>query len=57
MGKLKKEIILTIKTKICKTKREKEKKKYMRNYYYERKNLLSHLINCVKELEHVCINK
>ena len=26
MGKLKKQIILTIKTKICKTKREKEKR-------------------------------
>ena len=29
----------------------------MRNYYYEGKNLSSHLINCVKELENVCINK
>ena len=38
-------------------KEREGKKKYMRNYYYEGKNLLSHLINCVKELENVYINK
>ena len=29
----------------------------MRNYYYKRKNLLSHGINQVEELENVCCNK
>ena len=33
------------------------KKKHMKNYYYKRKNLLNHLINCVEELESVCLNK
>ena len=29
----------------------------MKNYYYKRKNLLNHLINCVEELENVCLEK
>ena len=33
------------------------KKEYMRNHYYERKNLLNHVINCVEELENVSLNK
>ena len=35
---------------------EKEKK-YMKRYYYKRKNLLNHLINRVEELENVSLNK
>lgn len=31
----------------------KSKKEYLRNYYYQRKNLLNHLINSVEELENV----
>ena len=38
--KLKKEIILTVKIKMFQTEIEKEKKEYMRNYYYKRKNSL-----------------
>ena len=33
------------------------KKEYMRNYYYKRKHLINHLINCVEELENVSLNK
>lgn len=29
----------------------------MKKYYYERKNLLNHLINRVEELQNVCLNK
>ena len=29
----------------------------MKNYYYKRKKLLNHLIDCVEELEGVCINE
>ena len=36
---------------------EKEKKWYMRNYYYKRKNLLDHFLNPVEELENVSFNK
>ena len=35
-------------------KREKE---YMRNYYYKRKKLSNHLINCIEELENISLNK
>ena len=36
---------------------DRERKKYMRSYYYKRKNLLNHLINRVEELENVSFNK
>ena len=29
----------------------------MKKYYYKIKNLLNHLINCVEELENVCLGK
>ena len=29
----------------------------MKNYYYKTKNLLNHLIDCVKELGNICLNK
>ena len=44
----KKEVMVTIKMKICQMKIEEEKE-YTRNYYYKRKNLLNHLINHVEE--------
>ena len=40
-----------------KMKIEKEQKEYMRSYYYERKNLLNHLIDRAEELENVTQNK
>ena len=33
------------------------KKEYMQNYYYKRKNFFNLVINHVKELERVCLNK
>ena len=33
------------------------RKEYMKEYYYKRWILLSQLINCVEELENVCISK
>ena len=53
MEKSKKEMMLTIEIKIHQIRIEKEKKEYMRNDYYKRKNLLNHLIICVEELEKV----
>ena len=35
----------------------RERKKYAKNYYYKRRSLLNHLINCVEELENVTLNK
>ena len=49
--------MLTLEIKICQAQIEKDKKKYMKNYYYKRKKLLNHLINCVTELENICLNK
>ena len=53
---LRKEIMLIIELRICQTQIEKEKKEYMKNYYSKRKKLLNHLINCVKELENICLS-
>ena len=36
---------------------DRKKKEYMRNYYSKRKKLLNHLINCVKNLEKLSLNK
>ena len=36
---------------------DRERKKYMRGYYYKRKNLLNRLINPVEELENASFNK
>ena len=36
---------------------EKKEKKYMTNYYYKRNNVLHYLINCVEEIEIVCISR
>ena len=33
------------------------RKEYMKNYYYKRINLLSHLVNCIEELENACLSK
>ena len=49
--------MITTETKICYMKIEKEQKQYMRSYYYKRKNLLNHLINCVEESENVSQHK
>ena len=49
--------MLKTETKICYMKIEKEQKQYMRSYYYKRKNLLNHLINCVEESENVSQHK
>ena len=35
----------------------KRRKEYMKNYYYERKDLLLYLIYQVDELKNVCISK
>ena len=49
--------MLTIKIKIYKTKIQKEKKEYIRNYYYKRKSLLNHLINRVQGLGNANLKK
>ena len=36
---------------------KEEKKENMKNYYYQRKNLLNHLINLLQKLEKVSFNK
>ena len=36
---------------------EDQEKKYMKNYYYKRKNLLNHLTNCVGELKKIFVLK
>ena len=41
---------------MCETQIEKEKK-YMKNYYYKKRYLLNHFINCVEELENICPNR
>ena len=48
MRKFKKEIMITIETKTCLMKVEKEKEKCMRNYYCKRKNLLNHFLIVLK---------
>ena len=35
----------------------RKKKEHMGNYYSKRKKLLNHLINCVKNLEKLSLNK
>lgn len=58
MRKFKKEIMITIETKTCLMKVEKEKEKCMRNYYCKRKNLLNHFLIVLKNQEMlVLINK
>ena len=50
--------MITIKTKTCQMKVEKEKEKCMRNYYYKRKNLLNHFLTVLKnQVMLVLINK
>ena len=49
MRKFKKEVMVAIEIKICQMKLEKEKKEYMKNYYYKRKKKLNHLINLIEE--------
>ena len=44
--KVKKRKLEPLERKICQKQTEKEKK-YMKNYYYERKTLLDYLISCV----------
>lgn len=53
--KVKKRKLEPLERKICQKQTEKEKK-YMKNYYYERKTLLDYLISCVWELDSV-LNK
>lgn len=48
--------MLTLEIKICQTRMEKENKD-LKNYYYRRKNLLNHLVDCAENLENDCINK
>ena len=36
---------------------DRKKKEYVKNYYYKRKTLLDHSINCFEELENVSLNK
>ena len=33
------------------------KKEYMKIYHHKRKKLLNYLINCVEELENLCLNE
>ena len=57
MKKSKKEIMLTIETKICQVSIE-ARKEYMANYYYKRKTLLTkEMFSCAGELGNVCISK
>ena len=48
MRKSKKEFMITIETKTCQMKVEKEKEKCMTNSYYKRKNLLNHFLIVLK---------
>ena len=34
-----------------------EKENIRKNYYYKRKKMMNNLINCVKELENISVNK
>ena len=49
--------MLTLEIKICQTRMEKENKDLKNYYYYRRKNLLNHLVDCAENLENDCINK
>lgn len=55
--KKRKQIMLILETKIQKAHNEKEKKGYMKNYYCKIKNFVNHLINNVKDLKKVSLNK
>ena len=47
--------MLKTEKKASQMKLEHDKKEYMRNYYH--KNVLNHLINSVKELKNITVNK
>ena len=50
-------IYINIRNKNMSDTDRKRKKEHLKEYYYKRKKLLNHLINCVEELENVCLNK
>ena len=56
MRKLKKDYPNTKNKNMSDLDRER-KKEYIKNYNCKIKNLLIHLINCVKESESICLNK
>lgn len=56
MRKLKK-LSLKLEIKNCQMKIEKEKKEYVRYYYYTKPKLLNHLINRIENLENFSLNK
>ena len=57
MRKLKKRKNADTKNKNMPDPDRERKKEYMQNYYYKRKNFFNLVINHVKELERVCLNK
>ena len=56
-GKIKKRNYANNGNKNMSEKEGERKKEYMRSYYYKRKNLLNHVINCVQKLENISLNK